>query len=136
MISAHSSELKKLGWKLHRGNTLTAYFVGMLIGEKAKKAKITEVVLDIGLQQSVKGSCVYAAAKGAIDAGLKVPCDKEILPSDDRVHGKHIEAYAKALAADKAAYQRQFATYLKEGVNPSDLSKHIQEMKLKITKGV
>lgn len=136
IISAHSTELKKLGWKLHRGNTLTAYFVGVLIGEKAKKANVKEVVLDIGLQQSAKGSCLYAVAKGAIDAGLKVPCDKEILPSDDRIQGKHIEAYAKALATDKGAYQRQFAAYLKEGVNPGDLSKHIQEIKLKIAKGV
>ena len=135
LVSAHSNELKKFGWKLHRGNTSSAYLVGLLLGEKAKKLKIKEVVLDLGLQQSVKGTSLYAVVKGSIDAGLNVPCDKGILPPDDRLQGKHIEAYAKALAADKVAYQRQFSTYLKAGVNPAEVSKHIMETKAKIAKG-
>ena len=74
--------------------------------------------------------------KGVIDGGLSVPCDKEILPSSDRIECKHVEIYAKALTTDKPAYQRQFSVYLKSGINPTELSKHIQEAKAKIMKGV
>jgi large subunit ribosomal protein L18 len=135
LATAHTTELKKLGWKLHRGSTSAAYLVGMLLGEKAKKLKIKEAVLDLGLQQSVKGSGLYAVVKGSLDAGLQVPCDQAILPAEDRLLGKHVETYAKALAADKQAYQRQFSKYLKDGVDPQQLSKHVLEVKAKIAKG-
>ncbi|MBI4150468.1 50S ribosomal protein L18 [Candidatus Woesearchaeota archaeon] len=136
IVSAHSNELKKYGWKLSRGNITAAYLVGMLIGEKAKKAKIKDVILDMGLQLSVKGSRIYAVVKGFLDAGLKLPCDPEILPSDDRLLGKHVEAYAKQLMADKVRYQHQFSAYLAQGVNPTEISKYVQETKAKIAKGV
>lgn len=136
IVSAHSNELKKLGWKLHRGNTSSAYLVGLLLGEKAKKAKIKDAVLDLGLQPSVKGASLYAAVKGALDAGLHVPCSKDALPSDDRIQGKHVETYANALASRQEAYQRQFNRYLKAGVAPTEIAKHVQEIKTKILKGV
>ena len=135
LVSAHSNELKRFGWLLHRGNTTAAYLVGVLIGEKAKKAKVKEAILDLGLQPSIKGACLYAVVKGSLDAGLKVPCDPVILPKEERLQGKHVETYAKALVADKSAYQRQFSAYLKQGINPMDLSKHIQDVKSKIMKG-
>ena len=31
-----------------------------------------------------------AALKGVIDAGLKVPANKETFPSDDRINGEHL----------------------------------------------
>ena len=136
LVSAHSNELKRFGWMLHNGNATAGYLVGLLLGEKAKKAKIKEAILDIGLHHSVKGTSIYAVVKGSIDAGLRVPCDPDILPKDDRLQGKHVEAYATLLAANKEAYQRQFSAYLKHGLNPMDLTKHVQEIKAKIVKGV
>ena len=85
-----SKELKKLGWKFACDNLPAAYLTGMLIGKIAMKKKINEAILDAGLYSSTKGSRIYATAKGAIDAGLKLPIGEEILPSEDRIKGKHL----------------------------------------------
>ena len=37
-----------------------------------------------------KGSRIYAALKGVIDSGVNVPHTPDILPSEDRIRGKHI----------------------------------------------
>jgi len=93
ILSAHSSELKKYGWQGNKGNMPTSYLVGLLIGNKAKKKDIKELVLDIGLQNSVKGSRIYSLLKGCIDTGLNIPHSKNILPMEDRIKGKHIKNF-------------------------------------------
>lgn len=96
VASSTSLDLKKLGWNGHTGNIPAAYLAGYLCGLRAHKAGVTEAVLDMGLHQNVKGSSIYAVLKGVIDSGINVPHDKEILPSDERISGKHIEAYGKS----------------------------------------
>ena len=93
ILSAHSSELKKYGWEGNKGNIPTSYLVGLLIGNKAKKKDFKELILDIGLQNSVKGSRIYSLLKGCIDMGLNVPHSKDILPMEERIKGKHIENF-------------------------------------------
>ena len=93
VLSAHSAELKKYGWNGNNGNLPAAYLVGLLIGNKAKKKGINKLVLDIGLQTSVKGSRIYSLVKGCVDNGLSIPCSNEVLPSEDRVKGKHINKF-------------------------------------------
>ncbi len=85
-----SKELNKYGWDHYTGNVPAAYLTGYLAGLKAKKKGITEGVLDIGLHTSTKGSRIYAALKGLLDAGIEIPHSPEILPSEDRIFGKHI----------------------------------------------
>jgi len=89
IAEANSTELKKLGW-IRTGNVPASYLTGLLAGKKAKNKKIEEAVLDLGLQISTKGSRIYAALKGVLDSGIKVPCSEEILPSEDRIKGRHI----------------------------------------------
>lgn len=89
IASAVSTELKKFGWN-RTGNIPAAYLTGLLAGKKAKEKSIKEAVLDFGLQTSTKGSRIYAALKGVLDSGINVPHSKDILPSDDRIKGKHI----------------------------------------------
>jgi len=89
VASAVSTELKKFGWT-KTGNVPAAYLTGLLAGKKAKEKNVTEAVLDLGLQTSTKGSRIYAALKGVLDAGVNVPHSKDILPSEDRIIGKHI----------------------------------------------
>lgn len=89
--SAFSAELGKLGWKSGLGNLPAAYLTGMLAGTRAKKAGIREAVFDLGLQTSTKGSRIYAALKGAVDAGLAIPHSEDILPDAERISGKHIQ---------------------------------------------
>lgn len=93
ILSAHSSELKKYGGEGNKGNIPASYLVGLLIGNKAKKKNIKELVLDIGLQKSVKGSRIYSLLKGCVDAGLSIPHSKEILPTEDRIKGAHIKNF-------------------------------------------
>lgn len=100
-MTATSRELIKLGWDKHRGNLPSAYLTGLLAGSKAKKAGIGSAILDAGLIKPKTGSAIYAAAKGAIDAGLNVPCSEETFPSEDRIMGKHIEDYKKVKITSK-----------------------------------
>lgn len=132
LISAHSRELRKLGWKGASGNLPAAYLCGLLLGKKAKAKKITNAVLDIGMNVSVKGSVIYAALKGVIDAGLKVPHSKEVLPSDQRIKGEHIAAWAQKLKANPEQYKKTFTQYIKAGILPENLPAHLEDIKKKV----
>ncbi|MFW9848127.1 MAG: 50S ribosomal protein L18 [Candidatus Thorarchaeota archaeon] len=88
--SAISSELTSHGWAASTNNLPSAYLTGLLAGLRAKSRGVDHAVLDIGLNPPVKGSKLYAALKGAVDAGLDVPHDPEVLPDEDRLSGSHI----------------------------------------------
>lgn len=134
LVSAHSQELKNMGWLASGKNTSAAYLTGYLCGKKAVKEGITEAVLDMGLATSTKGSRVYAALKGALDAGLDLPHNDVILPGEDRITGEHIAQYAESL--DKAEMEKKFSQYIQRGLSPQDLPDHFQSIKEKIEKEV
>ena len=94
LASSHSSELKKYGWTKSMSNTPAAYLTGYLCGIRAKKAGIKKAVLDIGIQRVIPGSTLFAALKGAIDAGVEIPHNETILPPEERRKGAHIKAEA------------------------------------------
>ena len=56
LVSAHSKQLQKMGWKGATANTAAAYLTGYLCGKRALKAGITEAVLDIGMRPAIRGS--------------------------------------------------------------------------------
>jgi len=89
VASGHSRELLKYGWKGHKGNTPSAYLTGLLCGLRAKKKGIKEGILDIGLYRAVKGSSIFAAAKGIIDSKQEVKCNEKYFPSEERITGKN-----------------------------------------------
>ena len=120
LTSASTKELeKKYSLKSSKKNIPSAYLLGLLIGKKAKEKGIKKAILDIGLYRNVKGSRLYAVLKGSLDAGLDIPHNKEILPSQDRLEGKHIINH----------YQK-----LNKQYKIPDLGKHINEIKAKILK--
>lgn len=90
LISSHSNELRKLGWDYNLSNIPSSYLTGFLLGKKALKKDIKEAILDGGLQEIVIKSRIYAALKGCIDAGLKIPHDPKIFPTEERIKGTHI----------------------------------------------
>jgi large subunit ribosomal protein L18 len=90
LATATSKELNKLGWTAANGNLPAAYLTGYLAGKRAAKNGVTEAVLDIGLKVPTKGASCFAAMKGMLDAGIAIPHGKEILPSEDRIKGRHI----------------------------------------------
>ncbi len=132
LFTIDAKALSKMGWKGGTGNIPSAYLIGALAGKKALESGIKDAVLDIGFKNSTKGSRLYAALAGAIDSGLEIPFNKEVLPSTERISGKHIADYANMLKSDKTKYERQFSGYLKNGFIPEDLAKHFKEIKVRI----
>lgn len=121
VASAVSSELKDFGWKFHGGNTPAAYLTGLLCAERAKKHKVTKAILDIGLYKITPGNTLFSALKGAVDGGLEIPHSEEILPSEDRISGKHIAEYAEAVKSDAAKYKKLFSAYIKGKADPAEM---------------
>ncbi len=94
--SATSQELKAFGWPQGHSNTPSSYLAGLLAARRAVKAGVKEAVLDIGLSKSVRGGGLFAALKGALDGGVKVPHSAEVLPAKERLEGAHINPSLKA----------------------------------------
>ena len=95
LVSISSKSLQKSGWKHGCNNLSAAYLTGFLTGLYAKKSKIKEVILDHGLYTKTKGSKIYSALKGVLDAGIQVPHGENIFPSDERISGEHINEKVK-----------------------------------------
>jgi large subunit ribosomal protein L18 len=91
LASAISSELvSKYNWKFSPATTAAAYLTGMLAGKRARNHGIEEGVLDIGRHRPANGSKIFAALKGVLDTGILCPHDKEKLPDENRIQGKHL----------------------------------------------
>jgi large subunit ribosomal protein L18 len=133
LVSAQSRELtKKYGWQAPRGNVPAAYLTGLLCGLKAKAQGIEEAILDIGLQSPSKGSRAFAALKGVLDSGIRVPHSKEKLPDEKRIRGEHVARYAEILASNTEVYQSKFSKYLEQKIPPENLPKHCLKVKADI----
>jgi len=132
LFTLNSKILKKYGWGYGLNNLSASYLTGLLFGLGAKKKKITNLILDIGLSSSIKGSVYYAALKGVLDSGIEVPHDKKILPNEDRVKGKHIVDYALLLKKQPELYKKQFSSHLKNNVSLENLTKTFDAIKEKI----
>jgi large subunit ribosomal protein L18 len=132
LASAHSSELKDFGWKGSCGNLPAAYLTGLLAGRRAKAGGISEAILDIGVHARDPGSRIFAAAKGAVKAGLTIPHDEKALPKQERLRGQHVVEYSKQLSSEPENYKRVFSRYLKHKLKPEDLSGHFDEIEAKI----
>lgn len=130
IVSAHSKELEGMGWMGSGKNTSAAYLTGYLCGKKALNQGIDEVTLDIGLKSSIKGSKVFAALKGAVDAGLNIPHNEVVLPAPERINGEHIANYAQTL--EEAEINAKFSQYMERGLSPVDLPNHFETIKKKI----
>ncbi len=133
LVSADSSELAKMyGWLGKCSNLPAAYLTGFLCGFKALAAGVKEAVLDIGLQSPTKSARIFATLKGALDAGVLVPHDESVLPSEERIQGQHIVVYAKQLASNPEVYQTRFSEQLSRGLPPEELGEHFVSVKEKI----
>lgn len=134
IVSAHSDELaKKYGWQGGGGSLPVAYLTGLLCGYKAIANGVTKAVLDLGLQAPTKGSRVFAALKGALDAGVIIPHDESKLPDEKRIQGVHVTEYAKKLSSSQDIYQRRFSEQLSRGLRPEELTGHFSQVKQKIS---
>jgi len=97
--SAVSVELGEFGWTAPTGNLPAAYLTGLLAGKRAAAAGVQNAVLDLGRSVPAPGGRVFAALKGVLDGGVKVPHSAEVLPKDFRLTGQHINAEVASLFA-------------------------------------
>ena len=121
ILTVVSKDLKKIGWDYHLGNIPSSYLTGFLL---AKKAKVKDVVLDLGLYTPVKGSRLYAALKGVVDGGLNVPHSPEVFTSEDAITGKIILGFFNSKVEKNK--------YLFSKKDPKDITKKFEEIKNKI----
>jgi len=134
MVSAHSKELaKNYGWQSGGGNLSAAYLTGLLCGYRATASGVKEAVLDLGLHAPTKGSRVFAALKGVLDAGVMISHDENKLPDEKRVQGQHVSEYAKQLSSNTDLYQKRFAEQLSRGLRPEEIIEHFSQVKQKIS---
>lgn len=91
ITSAISSDLfKNYKWKYSISSVPAAYLTGLMAGVKAKQKGINEGVLDIGRYRPTVGNKLFATLKGVVDAGINCPHDETMIPSEERLYGKHI----------------------------------------------
>lgn len=131
LTQAASNELvSKYGWQASGKSIPAGYLLGLIAGHKAIKEGIETAYLDLGLKRPTKGSKIFAVVKGAIDAGLNVPCDSDIIPPPDRINGGDIAKYAQVI--DSESYEKYFSVYLRKSLRPEQLPEHFEETKKKI----
>ncbi len=131
LASAHSHELtKNYGWKGATGNVPAAYLTGLLCGLKAKKAGVTEAILDLGLVSPTKGSKVFSTMAGVVDAGVSIPHSDEKIVLD-RNQGFHIVDYAETFGSPEELGQK-FSTLVKAGVQPKQFNEQFNKVKVDI----
>ena len=125
VASAVGKQLANYGYLGNAGNITGVYLTGYLCAKRALAAGVEYAILDIGLRSPIKGSKVFAALKGAVDAGLEVPHGDFIFPEDERIRGEHVANYAESLSAEEVA--EKFSKYLERGLNPTDLPENFDE---------
>jgi len=101
--------------------------------------------LDVGLTKTTTGNKVFGALKGAVDGGLEIPHSTKRFPGYDtendsfnaEVHCKHIfggnvASYMEHLKSNEGknegAYEKQFSSYIKQGVEPDQLEEMYEKV--------
>ncbi|MDT7864289.1 MAG: 50S ribosomal protein L18 [Thermoproteota archaeon] len=128
LAGINSIILKKFGWPYSCKNLPACYLIGYIAGKIALQKKIENVALDIGLHSATKGSRIFAVVKGILDAGLKVPVDPEMLPSEERIKGYHIIKYAKLLKeTNEENYKKRFSYYISQNILPENMEEYFNK---------
>lgn len=91
--------------------------------------------LDVGLARTSTGARVFGCLKGAVDGGISIPHSENRFPGFDTeekaldaekhkeyIFGTHVADYMRSLEEeDKILFQKQFAVYLKNGLDADKL---------------
>lgn len=99
LTAFNSKKLSDYGFKGGK-NLQSAYLSGFITGLKALKKGVKKAVLDSGLKTSIKNSRIYACLKGFVEAGVKVPHSKEVLPDDKLLNKSSLDKYVKKIKGD------------------------------------
>ncbi len=136
LSSAHSRNLRKLGWKGSLKSIPACYLLGLYAGKRAHEEGVEHAFLYNGLTKFVSGSRLSAVVKGVKDAGVDVPISEEVIPGEERLSGKTTADYAESLLKeDKDRYSRIFSGLLKQGFKPEEYPQRTEAMKRVIMSG-
>lgn len=95
ILEAKSKELLKSGWPKDFQGSLksipASYLTGFLIGKKILKNKLENPIIDFGMIRTIHKTRVYGFLKGLIDSGIKINCDNETFPEEERIKGKNLK---------------------------------------------
>merc|ERR1712232_517917 len=99
-------------------------------------------LLDVGCRATTTGCRIFGALKGAADGGLDIPHSEKRFPGYDRdakeydadmhrerIFGGHVGEYMQYLEEeDNTKYQQQFASYIKNNIDPDGLEELYQSV--------
>ncbi len=130
-LTVSTRALRRYGWKGGTKSIPAAYLAGFMAGKLALQKGYSEAIVDLGLHPSHPGSRLYAAVKGALDAGLSIPVGEGVLPPEERVRGQHIVDYLQIVK--ESGNTTQFHALDQEYIE--NLPRHFEDVKQKIAQG-
>ena len=105
LMTFHSKQLEAYGWSYSKKSIPSCYLAGLVIGSKMKDV-VDDAIIDLGLQTPTSGTRLFSVAKGAIDAGLTIPCSEKAFPDESRLRGEHIANGADVLEPEATSYKK------------------------------
>jgi large subunit ribosomal protein L18 len=94
-LGINSKDLLKYGWPEESKTSIksisASYLTGFLMGKNILNKKLKTPILDIGMIQNMHKTKVYGFIKGIIDSGVKIKCNEETFPSQERIEGKNMK---------------------------------------------
>ncbi|MFW5866045.1 MAG: 50S ribosomal protein L18 [Nanoarchaeota archaeon] len=105
LMTFHSNQLEAYGWSYSKKSIPACYLAGLVIGTKMKDI-VDSAIIDLGLQTPSSGTRLFAVARGAIDAGLSIPCSQKAFPDESRLRGEHIAKGADVLELKATSYKK------------------------------
>lgn len=107
MCTFNSHKLDGYGWKYSKKSLPAAYLSGLAAGKLFLAKDVSKAILDLGLQTPKSGSRLYAALKGVVDAGVDIPHNPEVFPSEQRLSGEHIAKIGDKVASNMTKYAKE-----------------------------
>jgi large subunit ribosomal protein L5e len=142
--------LKKIGLEnRYRGKVEADGKLFLPVRQKRQRGRRPfTALLDVGLARTTTGARIFAAMKGAVDGGIRVPHSpnrfrgfdgekKTYNPEAARgyIFGEHVSKYMADLKENEPEkYKKQFSQYIKHKVTPEKLEELIKKVHAAIRK--
>jgi large subunit ribosomal protein L18 len=100
-----SKALLSKGWPNELSGSLknlsAAYLTGFMLGKLALNAKIKDAILDAGMYRNIKNSRIYSVLKGAVDAGMDIPHNDDVLPPMEMIKNEKMSKIFDKIIKEK-----------------------------------
>ena len=111
-IGITSKKLKEFGWPDEFDGSLksipASYLMGFLLGKEISKKKLKTPIVYFGMTRVISKNRAFAFLKGIVDAGIKIKCDEEQFPEEERISGKYMrEDFSKTFKEIKLKIEKK-----------------------------